>query len=51
MFVLCFAVFVAATSAATVCKCEDKKVNATNKSDFLKFNILHKIAICSVIFI
>ena len=26
MFLLCFAVLVAATSAATVCKCEDKKV-------------------------
>ena len=27
MFLLCFAVLVAATSAAKVCKCEDKKVN------------------------
>ena len=26
MFLLCFAVFVVATSAASVCKCEDKKV-------------------------
>ena len=26
VFFLCFAVLVAATSAATVCKCEDKKV-------------------------
>ena len=31
MILLCFAVLVAATSAATVCKCEDKKVNETNK--------------------
>lgn len=27
MFLLCFAVLVAATSAASVCKCEDKKVH------------------------
>ena len=26
MFLLCFAVFVVVTSAASVCKCEDKKV-------------------------
>ena len=32
VFLLCFAVFVAATSAASVCKCEDKEVH---KSDCL----------------
>ena len=26
MLLLCFSVFVVATSAASVCKCEDKKV-------------------------
>ena len=27
VFLLCFVVLAAATSAASVCKCEDKKVN------------------------
>ena len=35
MFLLCLAVLVAATSAATVCKCEDKKVNEAYVSDVL----------------
>ena len=30
MFLLCFSVLVAATSAATVCKCGDKEVNKSN---------------------
>ena len=37
MFFLCFAVLVAATSAATVCKCEDKKVNETIRVNSLDF--------------
>ena len=40
MFLLCFAVLIAATSAATVCKCQDKKVN---KSD--AFRIEYSIVI------
>jgi len=32
VFLLCFAVLVAATAAATVCKCEDKEVNKGNAS-------------------
>jgi len=30
VFLLCFSVLVAATSAATVCKCTDKEVNKSN---------------------
>ena len=38
MFLLCFAVLFAVTSAATVCKCEEKKVNGTNlRVIFLEF--------------
>ena len=34
MFFLCLAVLVVATSAATVSKCEDKKVNKTDELIF-----------------
>jgi len=34
VFLLCLAVLVVATSAATVCKCEDKKVNKTDELIF-----------------
>ena len=37
MFLLCFAVLVVATSAASVCKCEDKKVQI-NWSTYYKYN-------------
>ena len=37
MFLLCFAVLVVATSAASVCKCEDKKVQF-NWTTYYKYN-------------